>query len=101
MANKEEKTLEQMKKEFEAMGKAIQQKEQEELEKKRAEERVRKLELEKQKEARKKEIDKKTEELGDLIKEFVEDYGYYSNQNANTPDDIRNLLAYWMHRFWM
>ena len=101
MANKEEKTLQQMKEEFEAMGRAIQQKEQEELEKKKAEERARKAELEKQKEARKKEIDKKTEELSELIKEFVKDYGYYSNSNANTTDDTRNILSYWMHKFWI
>ena len=99
--NNEEKTLQQMKEEFEAMGRAIQKKEQEELEKKKAEERARKAELEKQKEARKKEIDKKTEELSELIKEFVKDYGYYSNSNANTTDDTRNILSYWMHKFWI
>ena len=101
MANKEEKTLKEMKEEFAALQKAILQKEQEELEKKRAEERVRKAELEKQKEARKKEIDKKAEEFSELIKEFVKDYGYYSNSNASTTDDTRNLLSYWMRKFWI
>lgn len=99
MASKEEKTLKEMKEEFAALQKAIQQKEQEELERKMAEERARKAELEKQKEVRKKEIDQKTEELGELIKEFVKDYGYYSNQNANTINDTRSLLSYWTHRF--
>lgn len=95
MANKEEKTLEQMKKEFEAMGKAIQQKEQEELEKQLAKERARQIELEKQKELRKQEINKITEERNKLIKEFYKDYGYYyPDPNANTSDDIRSLLSY-------
>ena len=94
MANKEEKTLEQMKKEFEAMGKAIKQKEQEELEKKIAQERARKVELEQQKEVRKQEINKITEERNKLIEEFFKDYGYYySNPDANTTDDIRSLLS--------
>ena len=99
MTNKKEKTLKEMKEEFEAMKKVIQQKEQEELEKKIAEESARKAELEKHKEVRKKEIDKKTEELGELIKNFVKDYGYYSNSNANAVDDVRSLLSYWMYRF--
>ena len=98
MANKEEKTLEEMREEFVALQKAIQQKEQEELEKKRAEEMARKAELEKQKAVRKKEIDKKTKELSELIKEFIKDYGYYSNVNANTTDDTSSLLSYWIHR---
>ena len=101
MANKEEKTLKEMKEEFAALQKAILQKEQEELEKKRAEERARKAELEKQKEVRKKEIDTKTEELGELIKAFVKDYGYYSNSNTNTSDDMRSLLSYWLRGLWI
>ena len=74
--NNEEKTLKEMKEEFEAMKKAIQKKEQEELEKKRAEEALKKTELENQKEARKKEIKECEENLMALYLAFLKDFGY-------------------------
>lgn len=94
--NYEEKTYEQYEAEFKAAREAFEyakalkeKKEKEEAERK-------KVELKKQKEARRQAIDKKTEELAELIEEFVKDYGYYSSTKTN---NINELFSFWLRHF--
>lgn len=89
---KEEKSLEELKKELETAQKAyaamqdiVNKREAEEKQKKRAE-----LALEKEK--RKKVIEEKEEELVNLIHDYIKDYGSYKTyRNANYDDIFSHL----------
>ena len=91
MANKEEKTLEQLKeafekmqKESELMRKEIARKEAEEAERKKAT-------LEAEKDKRKKEADNAIENAITLIKKYIEDYGSFSL--TDSFDDLSFLFG--------
>ena len=93
MANKEEKTLEQLQAELEQAQKAFdtakklaEQKEKEEAERKKV-----KLEVEKDK--RKKEIEEAEKHYHDLVRQFIKDYGSYSiNHSYNDDNDFISFL---------
>ena len=96
MANKEEKTLKQLKEEFEQAQKAYNDKREELARKKAEEEERRQTELILVKNKRYKEIQKKQEELKKLINEYIKDYG--SIKLTNNSDDTWPM-NFWKHFF--
>ena len=93
---KNEKTLEQLKEEFEQAQKAYNDK-REELARKEAEEKQRKqAELELVKNKRYQEIQKKQEEIKKLINEYIKDYG--SIRLDGQTDDVWPI-NFWKHFF--
>lgn len=92
MANKEDKTLEQLKAElekaqktYEAVKKLTEQKEKEEAERKRAE-------LAAERDSRQKEIEEAEKHYLSLIKKFIEDYGNY--EMTNSYEDSNDFISF-------
>mgnify|MGYP003316317285 CR=1 FL=1 len=87
MANKETKTLEQLKEEaaqaqkaYELAKKLADEKEKEEAERKKAE-------LAAEKSERQKEIEQAKEHYITLVRQFIKDYGSYASQGSYKPED--------------
>ena len=102
MANKEGKTLKQLKEEFEQAQKAYNDK-REELARKEAEEAERKkAQLEAEKSKRKEEIEKVKEHYLDLIQQYIKDYGKYEFDCSYKDDDdfISFLFGHTPFRFF-
>lgn len=92
MANKEGKTLKQLKEEFEQAQKAYNDKK-EELARKEAEEAKRKMaQLESEKAKRREEIEKAKKHYLDLIQQYIKDYGKFEFDYSYSEDD--NLLSF-------
>lgn len=92
--NDHERTLEELKAEAAMLHSLIEQKEREKIEKQKAEEAAKMAKLAEEKEARRKEIEDKTEELAKLIADYIKDYGSYK---ARCNDD--GILPYLFHMF--
>lgn len=99
MANKEEKTLEQLKAEFEQAQKAFNDKKEEIIQKEKEEAKRKQAELEAKKEVRKKEVDDAITNAIKLIKAYNEDYGAYSI--ANHFNDLSFLFGSKPWRFFL
>ena len=94
MANKPEKTLEQLKAEAELANQAYRLALKAEEQKKKEEAEHKKVELALQKANRKKEVDDAIEKAANLIKKYIEDYGSFSIEN-----DINDLSFLGNSRF--
>ena len=92
MANKTEKTLEQLKAEAELANQAYRLALQAEEQKKKEEAERKKAELALQKEKRKKETDDAIKKAVNLVQEYIEDYGSFSiNDDTNDLSFLGNL----------
>lgn len=92
MANKEEKSLEQLRKEYKQLEKEFNIRK-EELARKEAEEAKRKMaQLESAKAKRREEIEKAKKHYLDLIQQYIKDYGRYEFDCSYSEDD--NLLSF-------
>ena len=92
MANKPEKTLEQLKAEAELAAMAYETAWKAEEKKKKEEADRKKAELALQKEQRKKEVDDAIKKASNLVKEYIEDYGSFSiSDDTNDLSFLGNL----------
>lgn len=94
---KNEQTLEQLEKEYEDMGKLLQQKRKEEADRKKAEEALKKAKLEETKEARKKEIKDAFEKCDKLCKAYIKDYGSLEISSTKSED---GFFPFFKRYFW-
>lgn len=82
-------TIEELKTQYEALGKLIQEQE-------RAEKAAREAKLKAEKEARKAEVDEAVTKCKDLIKAYMHDYGIYSFKSAEDEDIFSSKFWNWI-----